>query len=117
MLCKLVLHPLLCWAMLAAFGVSGLWLVISVIISATATALVVTVIAEVYSAVPEEAALTAVVANGLRIEKVRVPIGVVLIIFESRPNVTSDAAALCIKSGNAVILRGGKEAFHSNSVV
>ena len=66
-LCKLVLHPLLCWAMLAALGVSGLWLVISVNISATATALVVTVIAEVYSAVPEEAALTAVVANGLSI--------------------------------------------------
>lgn len=55
--------------------------------------------------------------NGLRIEKVRVPIGVVLIIFESRPNVTSDAAALCIKSGNAVILRGGKEAFHSNHAI
>ena len=55
--------------------------------------------------------------NGLRIEKIRVPIGVVLIIFESRPNVTSDAAALCIKSGNAVILRGGKEAFHSNAAI
>ena len=54
-------------AMLAALGVSGLWLVISVIISATATALVVTVIAEVYSTVPEESALTAVVANGLSI--------------------------------------------------
>ena len=53
--------------MLAALGVSGLWLVISVIISATATALVVTVIAEVYSTVPEESALTAVVANGLSI--------------------------------------------------
>lgn len=66
-LCKLVVHPLLCWAMLAALGVGGLWLVVSVIISATATALVVTVIAEVYSAVPEEAALTAVVANGLSI--------------------------------------------------
>ena len=55
--------------------------------------------------------------NGLRIEKVRVPIGVVLIIFESRPNVTSDAAALCIKSGNSVILRGGKEAFYSNKAI
>jgi len=55
--------------------------------------------------------------NGLRIEKIRVPIGVVLIIFESRPNVTSDAAALCIKSGNAAILRGGKEAFHSNTAI
>src|SRR5205823_399194 len=55
--------------------------------------------------------------NGLRIQKVRCPIGVVLFFYESRPNVTSDAAALCIKSGNAVILRGGKEAFHSNSAV
>ncbi|QOV91645.1 glutamate-5-semialdehyde dehydrogenase [Humisphaera borealis] len=52
--------------------------------------------------------------NGLRIEKRRVPLGVVLFFYESRPNVTSDAAALCIKSGNAIILRGGKEAFHSN---
>jgi len=55
--------------------------------------------------------------NGIGLEKVRVPIGVVLIIFESRPNVTSDAAALCIKSGNAVILRGGKEAVHSNAAI
>jgi glutamate-5-semialdehyde dehydrogenase len=55
--------------------------------------------------------------NGLHIEKVRVPIGVVLFFYESRPNVTSDAAALCIKSGNAVILRGGKEAFHSNRMI
>ena len=55
--------------------------------------------------------------NGLRIEKRRVPIGVVLIIYESRPNVTSDAAALCLKSGNAVILRGGKESIHSNAAV
>lgn len=55
-----------------------------------------------------------VLPNGIRLEKVRAPIGVVLIIYESRPNVTSDAAALCIKSGNAVILRGGKEARHSN---
>jgi len=55
--------------------------------------------------------------NGLRLQKVRVPIGVVLIIFESRPNVTSDAAALCIKSGNAVVLRGGKEALHSNTAI
>ena len=44
----------------------------------------------------------------------RVPLGVIFMIFESRPNVTVDAAALCVKSGNAVILRGGKEAFHSN---
>lgn len=52
--------------------------------------------------------------NGLQVTKVRVPLGVVLFIFESRPNVTLDAAALCVKSGNAVILRGGKEALHSN---
>ena len=52
--------------------------------------------------------------NGLRIEKVRVPLGVIGIIFEARPNVTVDAAALCLKAGNAVILRGGKEAIHSN---
>jgi len=55
--------------------------------------------------------------NGLRIEKRRVPIGVVAIIFESRPNVTSDAAGLCLKSGNACILRGGKEAIHSNLAI
>lgn len=52
--------------------------------------------------------------NGIRLEKRRVPMGSILIIFESRPNVTVDAAALCIKSGNATILRGGKEAVHSN---
>ena len=52
--------------------------------------------------------------NGLRISRVRVPLGVVFFIFESRPNVTVDAASLCVKSGNAVILRGGKEALHSN---
>ncbi|MBI5723556.1 MAG: glutamate-5-semialdehyde dehydrogenase [Planctomycetes bacterium] len=55
--------------------------------------------------------------NGLRIEKRRVPIGVIGIIFESRPNVTADAAALCIKSGNACILRGGKEAINSNLAI
>ena len=55
--------------------------------------------------------------NGLRVNKVRVPLGVVLFIYESRPNVTSDAAALCIKSGNAIILRGGKEALNSNRAV
>lgn len=55
--------------------------------------------------------------NGLHLEKVRTPIGVVLIIYESRPNVTSDAAALCLKSGNAVVLRGGKEAKHTNGAV
>ncbi len=55
--------------------------------------------------------------NGLRIMKVRVPLGVIGFIYESRPNVTSDAAALCLKSGNAVILRGGKEAIHSNQAI
>ncbi len=55
--------------------------------------------------------------NGMRITKVRVPMGVVGIIYESRPNVTVDAAALCIKSGNAAILRGGKEAIHSNQIL
>lgn len=52
--------------------------------------------------------------NGLLVTRVRVPLGVVFFIYESRPNVTVDAAALCVKSGNAVILRGGKEALHSN---
>src|SRR5256714_9657169 len=55
--------------------------------------------------------------NGLKLRKVSTPIGVVVIIYESRPNVTSDAAALCFKSGNAVILRGGKEAIHSNKAI
>lgn len=55
--------------------------------------------------------------NGLVIEKTAVALGVIAIIYESRPNVTSDAAALCIKSGNACILRGGKEAFHSASAI
>ncbi len=55
--------------------------------------------------------------NGLVIRKVRVPIGVIGIIFESRPNVTCDAAALCFKTSNAVILRGGKEALHSNLAI
>lgn len=55
--------------------------------------------------------------NGLKITKVRTPIGVIAIIYESRPNVTADAAALCIKTGNAVILRGGKEAFFSNQAI
>jgi glutamate-5-semialdehyde dehydrogenase len=52
--------------------------------------------------------------NGMKIEKVRVPLGVIGIIYESRPNVTADAAVLCLKSGNACILRGGKEAYNSN---
>jgi len=55
--------------------------------------------------------------NGLRVGKMRVPIGVVGIIYESRPNVTADAAALCLKSGNACILRGGKESIHSNQAI
>ena len=55
--------------------------------------------------------------NGLRIQKVRVPIGVVGIIYESRPNVTSDAAVLCTKTGNATILRGGSESIHSNVAI
>jgi glutamate-5-semialdehyde dehydrogenase len=55
--------------------------------------------------------------NGLEIQKVRVPLGVVFFIYESRPNVTVDAAGICVKSGNAVILRGGKEAFHSNTAL
>jgi glutamate-5-semialdehyde dehydrogenase len=55
--------------------------------------------------------------NGLRIDKVRVPLGVVFFIYESRPNVTADAAAICVKSGNAVILRGGKEAMHSSQAI
>ena len=56
-------------------------------------------------------------ADGLLIQKVSVPIGVIAIIYESRPNVTSDAAALALKSGNVCILRGGKEAFHSASAI
>ncbi len=55
--------------------------------------------------------------NGLVIKKVRVPLGVVGIIYESRPNVTSDCAALCLKSGNAAIFKGGKEAVHSNKAI
>ncbi|MGH8323193.1 MAG: glutamate-5-semialdehyde dehydrogenase, partial [Steroidobacteraceae bacterium] len=55
--------------------------------------------------------------NGLRIQRVRVPLGVIGIIYESRPNVTADAGALCLKSGNAVILRGGSESLHSSAAV
>ncbi|MDD5448990.1 MAG: glutamate-5-semialdehyde dehydrogenase [Candidatus Omnitrophica bacterium] len=55
--------------------------------------------------------------NGLQIDKVRVPIGVIFIIYESRPNVTSDCVGLCLKSGNAVILRGGSEAINSNTAI
>jgi glutamate-5-semialdehyde dehydrogenase len=55
--------------------------------------------------------------NGLEVLKVRAPLGVIFFIYESRPNVTADAAALCVKSGNAVILRGGKEAMHSSAAI
>ena len=55
--------------------------------------------------------------NGLKIGKIRVPLGVIGIIYEARPNVTADAAGLCVKSGNAVILRGGKEAINSNKAI
>ncbi len=55
--------------------------------------------------------------NGMRVGKVRVPIGVIGIIYESRPNVTADAAALCLKSGNVCVLRGGSEAIHSNTAI
>ncbi len=55
--------------------------------------------------------------NGLRISRVRVPLGVIGIIYESRPNVTADAGALCLKSGNAAILRGGSESFHSSRAI
>lgn len=55
--------------------------------------------------------------NGLLVEKVSVPIGVIAIIYESRPNVTSDAAALCLKSGNVCVLRGGKEAYNSSKAI
>src|SRR3990172_3523261 len=55
--------------------------------------------------------------NGMEIGKVRVPIGVIGVIYEARPNVTADAAGLCLKSGNAVILRGGSEAIESNAII
>ena len=55
--------------------------------------------------------------NGLRIERVSVPLGVIGVIYESRPNVAADAAALCLKSGNTLILRGGSESFHSSSTI
>src|SRR6266446_3100157 len=55
--------------------------------------------------------------NGLKLQKISTPFGVVVIIYESRPNVTADAASLCLKSGNATILRGGKEALNSNRVI
>ena len=55
--------------------------------------------------------------NGLEVSKVRVPLGVIFMIYESRPNVTADAAAICVKSGNAALLRGGKESIHTNRVL
>src|ERR1019366_89580 len=55
--------------------------------------------------------------NGLKLQKISTPIGVVVIIYESRPNVTADAASLCFKSGNATILRGGKEALNTNQTI
>ena len=55
--------------------------------------------------------------SGVRVERRRVPLGVIGCVYESRPNVTTDIAALCLKSGNAVVLRGGKEAVHSNAAV
>ncbi|HYF24295.1 MAG TPA: aldehyde dehydrogenase family protein, partial [Baekduia sp.] len=56
-------------------------------------------------------------ANGLQVEKLRVPLGVVAVVYEARPNVTIDSAALCLKSGNAVVLRGSSSATHSNEVL
>jgi len=75
---------------------------------------------EEVAALPEpvgEVISSSVRPNGLEVLKVRVPLGVIFFIYESRPNVTADAAALCVKSGNAVILRGGKEAAHSNAAI
>ncbi len=72
------------------------------------------------AALPEpigEVISSSVRPNGLEVQKIRVPLGVIFFIYESRPNVTADAAAICVKSGNAVILRGGKEAAHSNAAI
>ena len=55
--------------------------------------------------------------NGLRVERVRAPLGVVLMIYESRPNVTADAGGICLKAGSAAILRGGSESFHSSRAI
>jgi glutamate-5-semialdehyde dehydrogenase len=83
-------------------------------------------IAEVAKALEEIAALpepigeiisSSIRPSGLEVQKVRVPLGVIFFIYESRPNVTADAAALCVKAGNAVILRGGKEAIHTNTAI
>jgi glutamate-5-semialdehyde dehydrogenase len=75
---------------------------------------------EEVSALPEpigEIISSSIRPNGMEVQKVRVPLGVIFFIYESRPNVTADAASLCVKSGNAVILRGGKEAIHSNTAI
>ena len=58
-----------------------------------------------------------VAASGMQVQKVRVPLGVILFIYESRPNITSDAAAFCLKASNAMILRGGSEAKESNAAI
>ena len=55
--------------------------------------------------------------SGIEVGRMRIPLGVIGIVYESRPNVTADAAGLCLKSGNAVVLRGGSEAFHSNTAI
>ena len=55
--------------------------------------------------------------NGLIIKRISIPIGIIGVIYESRPNVTSDVSALCFKTGNVVILRGGSEAYHSNKIL
>ncbi len=75
---------------------------------------------EEIAALPEpvgEVISSSIRPSGLEVQKVRVPLGVIFFIYESRPNVTTDAAGICIKSGNAVILRGGKEAAHSNAAI
>jgi glutamate-5-semialdehyde dehydrogenase len=75
---------------------------------------------EVVASLPDpvgEIISSSVRPNGLEVQKVRVQLGVIFFIYESRPNVTSDAAAICVKSGNAVILRGGKEAAHSTAAI
>jgi glutamate-5-semialdehyde dehydrogenase len=75
---------------------------------------------EEIAALPEpigETISSSIRPSGLEVRKVRVPLGVIFFIYESRPNVTTDAAGLCVKAGNAVILRGGKEAAHSNAAL
>src|SRR6202453_4452616 len=83
-------------------------------------------IAQIAGGVPKIAALPDPVGevidgqtlpNGLQLRRVRVPLGVVAVVYEARPNVTIDAAALCLKSGNAVVLRGSSSAMHSNAVL